>query len=373
MTEFSSQEYLRYTRHIQLSSIGVNGQCKLKNSHVLIVGCGGLGAPVSLYLAAAGVGSMTLIDGDIVELSNLQRQITFSEQDIGKSKAQCTQQRLQALNSDIDVTAINEALSTDNAEALIKAADLVLDCTDNFATRYLINDLCKLNNTAWIYASVYQSSGQCALFTPDQSCFRCLFPRPPQDALDCNSAGVLGVLPGLLGTLQATEALKLLAGIPSAISNTLLLVETDSMHFQKIALQQDKNCSCCNKESPNFNSLSASYKMQCVPIEMAMHSITASEFKDWSKRDDVLLIDVRDKNENEAFNLGGEHIPLHQLSSSIPVLLASLVSTETLDKKKTIILYCQSGIRSQQACQLLRDQNIEAFSVIGGIAQIIRY
>tara|TARA_B110000967_G_scaffold147001_1_gene150490 strand:- start:953 stop:1498 length:546 start_codon:yes stop_codon:yes gene_type:complete len=181
---------------------------------------------------------------------------------------------------------------------------------------------------------------------------------------------VLGVLPGLLGTLQATEALKLLAGIPSAISNTLLLVETDSMHFQKIALQQDKNCSCCNKESPTFDPLSESYQMQCAPIETAMHSIAASDFKDWSKRDDVLLIDVRDKNENEAFNLGGEHIPLHQLSSSIP---ASLVSTATFDKKKTIILYCQSGIRSQQACQLLRDQNIEAFSVVGGIAQIIRY
>lgn len=370
MTEFSSQEYLRYTRHIQLSSIGVNGQCKLKNAHVLIVGCGGLGAPVSLYLAAAGVGRITLIDGDVVELSNLQRQITFSENDIGKSKAECTQQRLQSLNSDILVTAINQPFSTGNAEALIKAADLVLDCTDNFATRYLINDLCKLNNTAWIYASVYQSSGQCALFTPNQSCFRCLFPSPPQDALDCNSAGVLGVLPGLLGTLQATEALKILAGTASAISNTLLMVETDEMHFQKIALQQDKNCSCCNKKSFTFNPLSTHYQMQCAAEDSPMHSIAAADFKEWSKRDDVLLIDVRDKIENDAFNLGGEHIPLHRLSSSIP---ASLASTATFDKKKTIILYCQSGVRSQQACQLLRDQNINAFSVVGGIAQIIRY
>ena len=367
MTEFSSQEYLRYTRHIQLSSIGVNGQCKLKNSHVLIVGCGGLGAPVSLYLAAVGVGSMTLIDGDIVELSNLQRQITFSEQDIGKSKAQCTQQRLQALNSDIDVTAINEALSTDNAEALIKAADLVLDCTDNFATRYLINDLCKLNNTAWIYASVYQSSGQCALFTPDQSCFRCLFPNPPQEALDCNSAGVLGVLPGLLGTLQATEALKLLAGIPSAISNTLLLVETGDMHFQKMVLQKNKNCACCNNDSFTFDALSTQYKMQCAPSDASIYSIAATDFKKWSKRDDVLLIDVRDKIEYDAFNLGGEHIPLQLLSSKISASLT------TLSQDKTIILYCQSGVRSQQACQLLRDQNINAFSVVGGIAQIIRY
>jgi adenylyltransferase/sulfurtransferase len=370
MTEFSHQEYLRYTRHIQLSSIGVNGQSKLKKSHVLIVGCGGLGAPVSLYLAAAGVGCITLIDGDVVELSNLQRQITFSENDIGKSKAECTQQRLQSLNSDIHITAINQPLSPDNAEALIKAADLVLDCTDNFATRYLVNDLCKLNNTAWIYASVYQSSGQCALFTPDQSCFRCLFPNPPLDALDCNSAGVLGVLPGLLGTLQATEALKVLAGTPSAISNTLLLVEADDMHFQKMALQQDKNCDCCNNDSFAFDPLSSHYQIQDVSSDVYMYSIAAADFKEWSKRDDVLLIDVRDKNENAAFNLGGEHIPLHQLSSSTS---ASLESIASLDKNKTIILYCQSGVRSQQACQLLRDQNIEAFSVAGGIAQIIRY
>jgi len=370
MTEFSHQEYLRYTRHIQLSSIGVNGQSKLKKSHVLIVGCGGLGAPVSLYLAAAGVGCITLIDGDVVELSNLQRQITFSENDIGKSKAKCTQNRLQSLNSDILVTAINQPLSTDNAEALIKTADLVLDCTDNFSTRYLINDLCKLNNTAWIYASVYQSSGQCALFTPDQSCFRCLFPSPPQEAIDCNSAGVLGALPGLLGTLQATEALKVLAGTPSAISNTLLLVETDDMHFQKMALQQDKNCTCCNNDSFTFNPSSSDYQIQLPSSDVLIHSIAAADFQEWKKRDDVLLIDVRDKNENEAFNLGGEHIPLHQLSSNIP---ASFVSTARFDKKKTIILYCQSGVRSQQACQLLRDQNIEAFSVVGGIAQIIRY
>jgi molybdopterin/thiamine biosynthesis adenylyltransferase/rhodanese-related sulfurtransferase len=367
MTEFSSQEYLRYTRHIQLSSIGVNGQSKLNNSHVLIVGCGGLGAPVSLYLAAAGVGSITLIDGDVVELSNLQRQITFSEDDIGKSKAQCTQQRLQRLNSDIHITAINESLSTDNAEAFIQSADLVLDCTDNFATRYLINDICKLNNTAWIYASVYQSSGQCALFTPDQSCFRCLFPNSPQDALDCNSAGVLGVLPGLLGTLQATEALKVLAGITPAISNTLLMVETDDMHFQKIALQQDKKCFCCNNKSFTFNPLSTHYQMQCTTDETPMHSIAAADFKEWSKRDDVLLIDVRDKNENKAFNLGGEHIPLHRLSSS------TAASLTTITHNKTIILYCQSGVRSQQACQLLREHNINAFSVVGGIAQIIRY
>ena len=365
MTTFSSQEYQRYTRHLQLPSIGVTGQTKLKNAHVLIVGCGGLGAPVSLYLAAAGVGSITLIDSDSVELSNLQRQVTFAESDINKNKAQCTQQRLQSINSDIQITAIDQALTAGNAEALIKAADLVLDCTDNFATRYLINDLCQLNRTPWIYASIYQFSGQCALFMPNQSCFRCLFPSPPKDAPDCNAAGVLGVLPGLLGTLQATEALKILAGMPSAISNTLLLVETNDMQFQKIALQKSEHCSCCNNKDSDertlFDPLCDDYIMQCASQALYAHCISAAEFSQWCKRSDVLLIDVRDKNEREAFHIGGEHISLDQIDRS---------STDIMENK-TIILYCQSGVRSQQACQLLRKKNINALSVEGGIAQII--
>ena len=365
MTTFSSQEYLRYTRHIQLPSIGITGQTKLKNARVLIVGCGGLGAPVSLYLAAAGVGNLTLIDGDTVELSNLQRQITYSENDINKNKAQCTQQRLQGINSNIHITAINQALSANNAEILIKDADLVLDCTDNFATRYLINDVCKLNDTPWLYASIYQFSGQCALFMPDKSCFRCLFPNPPQDAPDCNTAGVLGVLPGLLGTLQATEALKVLTGMPSAIDNTLLLVETHDMQFQKIALQKNEHCSCCNNKGSNestlFNPLCTDYIMQCASQSLSAPSISAVEFSQWCKRSDVLLIDVRDKNEREAFHLGGEHIPLDQIN----------ISSSDIMENKTVILYCQSGVRSQQACQLLRNKNINAFSVEGGITQII--
>lgn len=365
MTIFSSQEHLRYTRHLQLPNIGIIGQTKLKNAHALIVGCGGLGAPVSLYLAAAGVGNITLVDGDAVELSNLQRQITYSENDIGKNKAQRTRQRLQSINSDIHISAIDQALTPNNAEALIKAADLVVDCTDNFSTRYLINDLCKLNSIPWIYASIYQFSGQCALFTPAESCFRCLFPSPPQDAPDCNAAGVLGVLPGLLGTLQATEALKILAGMPSAISNTLLLVETNDMQFQKIALQKSEHCSCCNNKDYDkktlFDQSCTDYIMQCASQELYAHSISAVTFSQWCEREDTLLIDVRDKNERDAFHLGGEHISLDQID----------ISSTDIMENKTVILYCQSGARSQQACRLLRKKNINALSVEGGIAQII--
>lgn len=362
MAEFSQKEYLRYSRHIQLPGVGIDGQLKLKSARVLIVGCGGLGAPVSLYLAAAGLGNITLIDGDSVELSNLQRQITFSEKDIGKNKALCTQQRLQQLNSDIQIDAIDQALSVDNAEALIQSADLVLDCTDNFPTRYLINDLCKINNTPWIYASVYQQSGQCALFTPQESCFRCLFPSPPKGELDCNAAGVLGVLPGLLGTLQATEALKYLADIPCSSVNTLLLVETSDMHFQKITLQKDSNCILCSDDNPVFDPSNNDYKLHCSAAEKSISSISAVDFEKWSQRDDIVLIDIREQHERDAFNLGGEHIPADQLLSSI----AGKV------ENKTALLYCQSGVRSQKACELLLEKNIKALSVAGGIKEIIR-
>ena len=306
MTHFNSQEFSRYTRHIQLGDIGVEGQRKLKSAHVLIVGCGGLGAPVSLYLAAAGVGLLTLVDGDKVELSNLQRQVIFTEADVGLSKAICAQTRLKALNSHIEVNAVSERLSVDNAEWLIQAADLVIDCTDNFATRYLINDVCKAHGKSWIYASVYQFSGQCALFTPEQSCFRCVFPKPPSNAPDCNSHGVLGVLPGLLGTLQATEAIKYLTGIASGIGNTLLLIEADTMQMQKIQLRPDENCFCCDRDF-SFNSALVDYQPECNTArnENDKYSLTAEAFYQYQYNKEAVLLDVRDKNEHDAFNLGG--------------------------------------------------------------------
>lgn len=373
MSLFSEQEYLRYTRHIQLPGAGAAGQSKLKQAHVLIVGCGGLGAPVSYYLAAAGVGTITVVDNDTVELSNLQRQITFGEADIGKSKALCTKQRLQELNSDININAVDKALSVDNAAELIQAADLVLDCTDNFATRYLINDLCKVLGKRWIYASIYQFSGQCALFNPDQSCFRCVFPSAPtgDSAPNCNTAGVLGVLPGLLGTMQASEALKLLLGLPSAISNTLMLVETDNMQFQKIALQQKDNCPCCNRNAefhfdPNcadYASLCAADKLTDDKVEST--AISAADFQQYQTREDIVLVDVRDPAEHQAFNLGGLNIPLEQLETKSQQL--------NLANNKTVLFYCQSGIRSQQACDLLAAKNHQAVSVEGGIEKILRH
>lgn len=362
MTHFNSQEFSRYTRHIQLGDIGVDGQCKLKSARVLIVGCGGLGAPVSLYLAAAGVGQLTLVDGDHVELSNLQRQVIFTEADIGLSKAICAQTRLKALNGHIEVNAVSERLSVDNAERLIQAADLVIDCTDNFATRYLINDVCKVHGKTWIYASVYQFSGQCALFTSEQTCFRCLFPKPPSNAPDCNSHGVLGVLPGLLGTIQATEAIKYLTGTASGIANTLLLVEADTMQMQKIQLRPDEDCPCCDNNF-SFKPALADYQPACHTVrnEHDKYSLTAEEFNQHQCSKKFFLIDVRDKNEHDAFNLGGLHVPLNELEQRL----------DELPSNQKIIVYCQSGVRSTAAVQLLRQANLDAMSVNGGIAEII--
>ena len=362
MTYFNSQEFSRYTRHIQLGDIGVEGQRKLKSARVLIVGCGGLGAPVSLYLAAAGVGQLTLVDGDHVELSNLQRQVIFTEADIGLSKAICAQTRLKALNGHIEVNAVSERLSVDNAERLIQAADLVIDCTDNFATRYLINDVCKVHGKTWIYASVYQFSGQCALFTSEQTCFRCLFPKPPSNAPDCNSHGVLGVLPGLLGTIQATEAIKYLTGIASGIANTLLLVEADTMQMQKIQLRPDEDCPCCDNNF-SFNSALADYQPACHTVrnEHDKYSLAAQEFNQHQRSKEVVLLDVRDKNEHDAFNLGGLHVPLNELEQRL----------DELPSNQKIIVYCQSGVRSTAAVQLLRQANLDVMSVNGGIAEII--
>ena len=362
MTHFNSQEFSRYARHIQLGDIGVDGQRKLKSAQVLIVGCGGLGAPVSLYLAAAGVGQLTLVDGDHVELSNLQRQVILTEADIGLSKAICAQTRLKALNSHIKVNTASERLTVDNAERLIQAADLVIDCTDNFATRYLINDVCKAHSKSWIYASVYQFSGQCALFTPEQTCFRCVFPKPPSNAPDCNSHGVLGVLPGLLGTLQATEAIKYLTGIASGIANTLLLIEADTMQMQKIQLRPDENCPCCYRDF-SFNSALADYQPPCKTArnENDKYSLTVEAFYQHQHNKEVVLLDVRDKNEHDAFNLGGLHVPLAELKQRL----------DELPSNKKIVAYCQSGVRSSAAAQLLRQANLDAMSVNGGIAEII--
>lgn len=356
---FSGREVLRYSRHLQLPQVGTSGQLRLRAAHALVIGCGGLGAPVAQYLAAAGVGRLTLVDGDVVELSNLQRQVTFSEQDIGLSKSGQTQKRLKGLNSDIDVVAVSEHLNLDNAEALFSSADIVLDCTDNFAARYLINDVCKLRQLPWIFASIHQFSGQMAFFEPDGPCFRCLFPEPPQNVENCSAAGVLGVLPGILGTLQAAEALKYLLGLPLSLAGKLMMVEITDMQFQSFSLTQSNDCIACAGQD-GLDPQSEFYNAHCADNTAiaATTELSAAHFlKAIADDPNALLIDVRNPDEHSAFNLGGTNVPLDQLTAWF----------EDTNSKKQLLFYCQIGARSARACELATKYGHTAKNLRGGI------
>ncbi|WP_144393597.1 HesA/MoeB/ThiF family protein [Pleionea sediminis] len=361
-TEFNAKEWLRYTRHIQLPQMGAEGQSKLKNSHVLIVGAGGLGSPASLYLTAAGIGKITLVDADSVDVSNLQRQILYTEDDIGQLKVTQGQKHLQKLNSHIRLNTIKSSLSTDNAEKLIQQADIVLDCTDNFSTRYLINDYCSYLKTPWIFASVHQFSGQCALFTPDTACFRCLFPEMPTDIPDCNSGGVLGVTPGILGLIQANEAIKWLTELPTPLKNTLLLVETLELTFRNIKLSRSPDCPTCHSNNLSKEN-SSFYTESCSPSPKKDFELTTEEFDNLKHLENCILLDVRTHPERNAFNLGGLHISLDTLQQNL----------NKLDKTKTILCYCQSGRRSLNAAEELNKYGFDCKSLHTGISGWLKY
>lgn len=361
-TGFSKEEWLRYTRHVQLPQIGATGQQKLKNSHALIVGAGGLGSPVSLYLAAAGVGTITLIDHDNVDVTNLQRQILFTSDAIRTSKAQAGAAHLKKLNPHLNIKPIDKALDKDLATELIEQADIVLDCTDNFATRYLINDTCHTLNTPWVFASIHQFSGQCSLFSNKTGCFRCLFPEYPHDIDDCNSAGVLGVLPGLLGTLQANEALKFLCGLETPLEGQLLLADAMSLQFNKITLGSSPECACCGKQPATNDTLAKDYVLPTCHSELQEYEISAISFSELKELNTHYVLDVRSKEERAAFHLDSEHIPLDELEQHYA----------ELDQSKIIICYCQSGKRSLKAATFLKDKGFNCVSINGGLAMILR-
>lgn len=342
-----------------MPKFGADGQTRLKQSHVLIVGAGGLGSPVSLYLAAAGIGEITIVDPDKVELSNLQRQVAFDESKIGSFKVDATIDRLSALNSELKLNPVKHHFSPDNAAALIANADLVLDCTDNFSTRYLINDTCKALGKAWIFASIHQFSGQCALFTPTSPCFRCLYPEFPEGIEDCNSAGVLGVLPGLLGCLQASEALKYLAGISSPLEGQLQLVDAMNLNFQRVKLSKDLHCTVC---SEGREPLTDFYHQPVCDTNIEKLEISALRFDELRDSENCVVIDVRSEAERNAFNLGGDHISPNQLTDA----------RFEEQKGKIILCYCQSGVRSLAAAQKLTELGYRAMSLNGGIAEYLR-
>jgi len=367
--QLSSEELIRYNRHIILPQFGLEGQQKLKTSRVLVAGCGGLGSPLLLYLAAAGIGTIGIVDFDVVDESNLQRQVLFNGMDIGKSKAKAAAKKIKALNPHTDVHVYNEQLTANNALDIIKGYDVVADGTDNFPTRYLINDACVLLSKPYVYGSVFQFEGQVSLFNCKNASgeygpnYRDLYPSPPPPELipDCASGGVLGVLPGIIGSMQALEIIKVLSGIGENLSGKFLVFDALSLSWKNFGIKRDP-ANPLNGDNPSIKSL-IDYGDFCnVGRQINIKEISAEEFyRMQSTGEDFQLIDVREPDEYAAHNIGGELIPLKNI----------LENADKIQKNKKVILHCQVGNRSKRAIQILQDkfgfENL--YNLTGGLAE----
>jgi adenylyltransferase/sulfurtransferase len=353
LPELSRDEILRYSRHLLIPEVGLEGQRKLKNSAALIIGTGGLGSPVALYLAAAGIGRIGLVDYDTVDSSNLQRQVIHGTSTVGKLKVESARAKLLDLNPDIQVDVYNEPYTSENALRIAKDYDIILDGTDNFPTRYLTNDVAVFLGKPNVYASIYRFDGQVSVFYAKEGpCYRCLFPETPPPGLvpSCAEGGVLGVLPGTIGTLQATEALKVLLGIGEPLIGKLLLYNALDMSFDFVKLKKNPNCRVCGPNADIKELID--YEEFCgVPSHDheegsagANWDITVTELAERVKTNHLKLIDVREPHELEISRLpDATNIPLGQLAARL----------SELDSAEDMVLFCKSGSRSARALELL--------------------
>ncbi|MHB0988998.1 MAG: molybdopterin-synthase adenylyltransferase MoeB [Bellilinea sp.] len=369
LPNLSQAELLRYSRHLLIPEVGLAGQRKLKNASVLVVGSGGLGSPVTLYLAAAGVGRIGIIDYDVVDNSNLQRQVLHSTQAIGKLKVESARQRLTGLNPYIQVDAYNEVFTSENAERIAAGYDILVDGTDNFPTRYLLNDLAVFTGKPFVYGSIFRFEGQVSVFDARVGpCYRCLFPTPPPPGSvpACGDAGVFGVLPGTIGTIQATEVIKLILGIGEPLIGKLLLYDALSMSQQIVNLRKNSNCKVCGP-NPEITRL-IDYEEFCGVPTRVVHEGLAGEGRDldpvtlaeWINRGQPLqLVDVRDPVELEISALpDAVNIPLERLNQRF----------KELDPTKTYVLFCRTGVRSARGVhQLLAAGFSHVYNLVGGI------
>lgn len=368
----SAREHERYSRHILLDEVGEAGQLALRAARVLIVGAGGLGSPVAAYLAAAGVGTIGIVDDDIVELSNLQRQILFSEDDLGLAKVEAAARRIKACSSGTVVEIHHERLGAASAEELISAYDLVVDCSDNFATRYAINDACLLLGRPFVYGSIYRFEGQVSVFCqPGGPCYRCLFPEENAAVANCAEAGVVGVLAGVIGSLQATEALKLLLGIGESLVGRLLLYDALALDFRLLKLTASCSLFCSNgsgKSSEIAAALSSRVKVEereavetCQSASVAAStSISPAQLRQrLDLAEELVLLDVRTLQENRAMRFRGSRlIAVDELENRYGEISSGL----------PLVVYCRSGIRSRRAAQFLRNKGYEqVLNLSGGI------
>ena len=381
LPKLSNDEIARYSRHLILPEVGMEGQQKLKAAKVLCVGTGGLGAPLAMYLAAAGVGTIGLVDFDTVDASNLQRQIIHSTATVGKLKVDSAEIMLKGLNPYLNVVKHNTMLTSANALEIFKDYDVIADGTDNFQTRYLVNDACVLLNKPNAYGSIFRFEGQASVFGTKQGpCYRCLYPEPPPPGLvpSCAEGGVLGILPGLVGVIQATETIKLILGIGEPLIGRLLLVDALGMSFRTLKLRKNPECPVCGP-NPTVTEL-IDYDQFCGiappsqvgPLEVArdkavgdhpivdgIPQITVEELKrKLDAKEDIFVLDVREPHEYSIANLGAPQIPVGDVERRVGEL--------TAQKNREVIVHCRSGARSQKAALVLKQAGFTNVSNLAG-------
>jgi len=352
--ELSSEEQKQYSRHLILNEIGKEGQLKLKQAKVLVIGAGGLSCPVLQYLAAAGVGTIGIVDDDIVDQSNLQRQILYRLEDIGKPKVQCAKKSLTGINPYITINTYQKRLSKSNVIELFKLYDIIVDGTDNFPTRYLSNDASVITKKPLVFGSIFKFEGQIAVFNYENGpTYRCLYPSPPAtgSVLNCSDTGVLGILPGIIGTLQANEVLKMILNLGNVLSGKLLIF--DALTMKQLVLPFEKDLSIAIK------SLEDDYQVLCG-ISTTTKEISFQEYK--KQPEDFNLLDVRTQIERDEFHINGIHIPLNELPQR----------HQEIPQNKNLIIYCKSGIRSKLAIEILQNNNFkkELISLKNGLGNI---
>lgn len=365
--ELSNEEISRYSRHLILPEVGMAGQKKLKATSVLCIGTGGLGSPITMYLAAAGIGKIGIVDFDVVDFSNLQRQIAHGTADVGRPKVDSGKETINSINPEVEVVVHETRLSADNVMEIMAPYDIVVDGTDNFPTRYLTNDACVLLKKPNVYGSIFRFEGQASVFAPELGgpCYRCLYPEPPPPGMvpSCAEGGVLGVLPGIVGCIQATEILKLALGKGSPLVNRLLLFNALDMKFRELKLRRDPKCPICG-DNPTITEL-IDYEQFCgiglESDEPQQHpdEVTVQQMKEALAGTDIAVVDVREHDEAEIAKIDGvPMIPLSELMHRF---------TE-LDPNQTIYLHCKMGARSLKAVDFLKQQGFKyCKSVAGGI------
>jgi len=371
----TKDEILRYSRHLIIPEVGIEGQQKLKAAKVLLVGAGGLGAPLGLYLAAAGVGHIGMVDFDVVDFTNLQRQVIHSTADVGRKKLDSAAEKMQAINPNVKITRHEVALSSENALDILKDYDLVVDGTDNFPTRYLVNDACVLLNKPNVYGSIFRFEGQATVFAYEGGpCYRCLYPEPPPPGLvpSCAEGGVLGILPGTIGLIQATEAVKLILGIGQPLVGRLLLYDALSMRFRELKLRKNPECPVCGEHRtitklidyhqfcgvPNPQSPGGAPPAQEAKVNEGEIDVTELKQK-MDRGDKFVLIDVREPHEYKIASIPGSRlIPLGEFPRHVG----------EFDPEADIVIHCKSGMRSAKACAVLRQAGFQHVrNVVGGI------